>query len=76
MGFCLALFWTAILLLPTLTCLSLLPGDECMEAIRVEVEDLLILFPVELIVMSRAEEKELNFITVTRARNIADICEE
>ena len=51
-------------------------GDECMDAIRVEVEDLVILFPVELLIMSRAEEEELNFITVTRAQKLSDICEE
>ena len=56
--------------------LVIAPEGGCMEFIRVEVEKVLPTFPVELTIMSQAEEEELNFLAVTRARSIADICDE
>ena len=46
---------------------------ECMEVIRTSVEEFLLEFPIELIIMSQAEEAELNFIAATEARCIAEI---
>ena len=43
----------------------------CKEVIRAALEETLLSFPVDLIIMSKAEEEELNFIAVTNARRIA-----
>ena len=53
--------------------LAIASEGECMEVIRTSVEEFLLEFPIELIIMSQAEEAELNFIAATEARCIAEI---
>ena len=43
----------------------------CKEVIRSALEETLLVFPVDLIIMSKSEEEELNFIAATNARRIA-----
>lgn len=45
--------------------------SRCKEIIRSALEETLLSFPVDLIIMSKTEEEELNFIAVTNARKIA-----
>lgn len=52
--------------------LAITTEGECMKLIRMKVEEILLSFPVELTIMSQAEEAELNFVAITQARSVAE----